>query len=139
MKVTVTQTSSPLQYIAANDHAQIEVGANQYHKSAPTFRPMELILAGLASCSAIDIENILKKQKVQFQNLQIIVSGTRADAIPAVFERIELQVIVEGEVAENKLQRAIDLTKNKYCSVARMLSSSVEITYSYLIQKPQSK
>lgn len=133
MKVIVSQTSSQLQYVAATDSTQIEVGANQFNKSAPTFRPMELILAGLASCTSIDIENILRKQRVQFQNLQVVANGTRADATPAVFTHIELHIQVEGDVPESKLQRAIELTKETYCSVSHMLRESVEITYSFTI------
>lgn len=133
MKVTVTQTSTPLQYIADNDHTQLEVGANQFSTHV-TFRPMELILAGLASCSAIDIEHILKKQKIEFSHLRITAQGTRRKEVPAVFTKIDLIVHISGDVPEVKLQRAIDLTKEKYCSVSHMLRENVDITYSYFIQ-----
>ncbi|CAG5077335.1 OsmC family protein [Parvicella tangerina] len=134
MKVTLSQTSRPLQYIAANDSTQIEVGANQDNPSKRTFRPMELILAGLASCSAIDIENILRKQRINFNNLRISATGTRADSTPAVFTKINLFIEIEGDVPEEKLKRAIQLTKDKYCSVSHMLREHVEITYSSKIK-----
>lgn len=132
MEVTVKQTIAPLQYEASTNVATIEVGA-RHNKEDLTFRPMELILTGLASCSAIDIENILRKQKLVFSDLTINATGKRADAIPAVFESIDLNIRIKGDIPENKLKRAIDLTKDKYCSVYLMLKGSVDITYSYQI------
>lgn len=139
MKVTLTQKGIPLQYQAETSIAKIEVGANQFSGERSTFRPMELILAGLASCSAIDIENILRKQKIQFEDFHIEIFGTRADQIPAVFTKIDLKISITGDIPENKLQRAINLTTEKYCSVYKMLENEVKISYSYSINPSTSK
>ena len=133
MNVTVKQNFFPLQYYAETNVAKIRVGANQHNKEDLTFRPMELILTGLASCSAIDIENILRKQKVDFTELTIEATGVRADTIPGVFTSIDLKIQLKGAVPEQKLTRAIQLTKDKYCSVYHMLKDNVDINYSYQI------
>lgn len=139
MKVQLTQTGVPLQYKAETSIAEIEVGANQFKEDHFTFRPMELILTGLASCSAIDIENILRKQKIEFKDFRIEIFGTRADAIPAVFTKIDLQISISGIIPEKKLKRAIELTTEKYCSVYRMLQNEVDISYSFSINQSTKK
>lgn len=133
MRVTLKPSIAPLQYSASSPAAKIEVGANRHNDQDLSFRPMELILAGLASCSAIDIENILRKQRIAFSDLTIEAEGTRADTIPGVFTEITLKISIKGEVPSSKLQRAIELTKEKYCSVYHMLKDTVTIHYTYLI------
>ena len=83
----------------------------------------------VASCSAVDVVMILEKQKQPLRDLQISVHGERADAVPAVFRRIRLQFVAYGEVAENKLERAVRLSVEKYCSVAKMLSPDVVVEH----------
>lgn len=133
MKVSITATDS-LQYLVESPHAKINVGANLNNETEKYFRPMELILTGLATCSAIDIENILIKQKLQYSNFQIEVKGQRAETIPAVFTKIDLLITLTGNIPNSKLERAIRLTTEKYCSVYQMLQKEVEINYSYKIQ-----
>ena len=92
-------------------------------------RPMELILMSLASCSAIDIVEILRKQRQMIKNFEIVVEGERRNVIPAVFEKIRINFIVTGNLDEHKVRRAIDLSLQKYCSVSAMLEPKVKIDY----------
>ncbi len=92
-------------------------------------RPMELFLVSLATCSAMDVVMILGQQRQALEDLDIEVEGKRADAVPAVYERIHLRFVATGEVAANKLERAVQLSAEKYCSVSRMLLPSVEVTH----------
>ena len=95
-------------------------------------RPMELILMGLAGCSAIDIILILKKQRQIVKDFKILVDGTRRDGkLPGVFEKINLHFILSGTIKEDRLARAIKLSMDKYCSVTAMLRPTVEITTSF--------
>jgi putative redox protein len=95
------------------------------------FRPMQLVLAGLASCSSIDIQHILKKQRQPIEGLQARVTGQRAtDETPAVFRAIHVHYIVQGAVDPAKAERAASLSLEKYCSVAKMLASTATITHS---------
>ncbi len=97
-------------------------------------RPMELVLMGLGSCSAIDVISILKKQRQVLDDLKVQVSAKRDEEnIPAVFRQIHLQFILKGQLEAQKVERALDLSINKYCSVSKMLAKTAKITFSYKI------
>ncbi len=99
-------------------------------------RPMEMFLGGLASCSAVDVVMILRQQKQPLEDLRIEVRGERADAIPAVFAKIELEFVAYGAVAANKLERAVALSVEKYCSVAKMLVPEVVVEHTSRVAAP---
>jgi putative redox protein len=90
-------------------------------------RPMELFLVSLVGCSAMDMVLILTRQREPLTDLVIRVEGERADATPAVYERIAIAVEAHGGVDEKKLARAVELGVRKYCSVASMLRDEVAI------------
>ncbi len=94
------------------------------------FRPMQLVLAGLMSCSSLDIQHILRKQRQPVEGLRARVEARRADAVPAVFEAIHIHYTVLGHVDPKKAERAAQLSLTRYCSVARMLESTATITHS---------
>lgn len=96
-------------------------------------RPMELILMGLGSCSAIDIIQILKKQKQKLSDFKINISAERVDKIPAIFKNIDIEYILFGELDNKKVDRAIRLSMEKYCSVTAMLNKTAKINYSFTI------
>lgn len=98
-------------------------GTDQY------FRPMETVLVSLAGCAAIDILHISQKARKKLAQLEVRVSATRANAVPAVFETIQIQFRAAGDFDETWLQRAADLSMDKYCSVARMLAPTVKIVH----------
>jgi putative redox protein len=94
-------------------------------------RPMELILMGLGGCSAIDVILILKKMKQVVTDLRIAVEGDReADATPAPFVNLRLKFIFKGEnLDRKKLEQAVRLSAEKYCSVSVMLEKSAKIDW----------
>lgn len=94
-------------------------------------RPMELILMGLGSCAAIDAILILKKMKQEVTDFRIVVEGKRdANATPAPFEAIEVRFILRGtNLSEKKVNQAVQLGMEKYCSVGAMLEKSATITW----------
>ncbi|MCU4674279.1 OsmC family protein [Catenovulum sp. 2E275] len=98
-------------------------------------RPMEMVLLGLAGCSAFDVVSILEKKRVELADCQVDISAERADAIPAVFTKIHLTFRVSGtKLTEKAVSQAVSLSVEKYCSVAAMLmAGSVEITHSFEI------
>lgn len=88
-------------------------------------RPMQLLLMGLAGCSAIDVINILKKQKQNVTDYKMVVRGEREKNVePSLWKEIEIEFHIYGEVDETKAQRAADLSINKYCSVAATLKGA---------------
>jgi putative redox protein len=92
-------------------------------------RPMELLLAAVASCSAMDVIHILvNKQKEPLEHLRIEIEGHRRDEVPSPFERMKLVFIARGNVDPRKLERAVSLSVEKYCSVRATLGN-VEVTW----------
>jgi putative redox protein len=97
-------------------------------------RPMEMILMGLAGCSSFDLLSILKKQRQAVDNLYIKVNGDRSEGEPAVFTKIEMIFEIQGNVDQKKLDKALSLSVDKYCSVAKMLKPTVEISWKGIIK-----
>lgn len=97
-------------------------------------RPMELVLMGLGGCASIDLAMILKKQKQDLTDYQVQISATRNDNISKNFKSIHLHFLVWGKIESPKLEKAIELTITKYCSVILSLSSEIKITTSYEIK-----
>lgn len=92
--------------------------------------PMELVLMALGGCSGMDVVLILEKMRVTFDRMEIAIVGDRSAENPRVFTDIELNYRFWGEnLPEKKIQRAIQLSMEKYCSVANMLDKAVNITY----------
>lgn len=96
--------------------------------------PMELLLLGLAGCTAMDVISIMAKKRQPMTNLQIKVQGERAETHPKIWTKIHLEYIAYGEgISETALARAIELSETRYCSVNAMLSKAAEITTNYRI------
>ncbi len=97
-------------------------------------RPMEMLLMGLAGCSAIDVILILQKQKQVIEDFKLSVSGKREKgATPAPFKAIHITYRLKGQLDEAKVKRAIDLSMDKYCSATAQLRPTADITYSFEI------
>lgn len=95
------------------------------------FRPMQLVLAALGSCSAIDIVSILKKQRQELSDMSIVIEGEREqDVIPSLWKKIVLNFTLKGNIDKDKANRAVELSVQKYCSVAETLRrAGTEITW----------
>lgn len=89
------------------------------------FRPMQLLLAGLGGCSALDVVSILKKQKQQIEAFAIDVDGEREkDKEPSLWVDVQIVFKLSGDIEPSKAYRAVELSMNKYCSVAATLNRS---------------
>lgn len=99
------------------------------------FRPKELVLQGLAGCTAMDVMSILGKMKIIPKSFRVEVEAEQTDDHPKVFRKIHLKYIVSGDVPEDKLVRAIDLSQKQYCGVSAMLEKSAELTYEHIYEK----
>ncbi|MEJ5309491.1 MAG: OsmC family protein [Anaerolineae bacterium] len=96
--------------------------------------PMELLLLGLAGCTAMDVISIMAKKRQPMTNLQVKVQGERAQTHPRIWTKIHVEYIAYGQgISETALARAIELSESTYCSVHAMLSKVAEITTSYRI------
>lgn len=99
-------------------------------------RPMEMILMGLGGCASFDVMSILRKSRQDVTACRAELQAERADAVPAVFTRINLHFIVTGnDLKESQVKRAVSLSAEKYCSASIMLEKAgVEISHSHEIR-----
>lgn len=95
-------------------------------------RPMEMLLLGLGGCSSFDVMLILQKSRQQVTSCEAEIQAERAVQDPKVFTRIHLHFIVKGKnLSPAKVERAIQLSADKYCSASIMLGKSAEITHDF--------
>ncbi|GAA0581700.1 OsmC family protein [Halomonas salifodinae] len=98
-------------------------------------RPMEMLLMGLGACTSFDVLEILEKSRADVHDCVAKVEAERADSVPSVFTRIHVHFTVSGKnLKEKQVQRAVELSADKYCSASIMLGKGgVEISHSYTI------
>lgn len=103
----------------------------------PGIGPMQLLLVGLAGCTAMDIVSILQKKRLSLADMQVRVSGKRAEDYPMVWTDIQVEYLLWGEGLKPKdVEQAIQLSEEKYCSVGIMLGKTARITSKYRILEP---
>ncbi len=97
--------------------------------------PMELLLAGVAGCTAIDIVHILRKQRQDVSGVEVEIEAERATDYPMVYTSAEVTYIVRGDVTESAVVKAIELSEEKYCSASIMFKrSGVQMHSQYRIE-----
>jgi putative redox protein len=98
--------------------------------------PMEMVLMALGACTATDIVIILEKKRQKLQSLDVLCSGERAVEPPTVWVKLEVLFRLRGALDEDAVKHAIELTREKYCSVAAMLRKTADISWRYEILPP---
>lgn len=132
MEIQITQTTHQFQFEASNGRVSLPLVASpSLSETENGFRPMELLLVSLGSCLSIDVLNILKKQRQEVKGYKVNVSGKRRIEEPAIFEHILIDLFVVGNIDTAKLDSAILLSKEKYCSVYKIVSQTAEIEIKY--------
>jgi putative redox protein len=91
--------------------------------------PMEMVAGGVAGCVLIDVQIILKKQRVDAGNIQVEIVGKRTGGVPSPFESIDLNFIVNENLDIERLRKNIQLVIDKYCSVSASLNPVIEISF----------
>jgi len=100
-------------------------------------RPMEMLLLGLGGCTAFDVIDILQRGREPVDDLAIEIEGERSDEIPKIFKKINVRYIVTGSgLNPEKVDRAVKLSAEKYCSATIMLGAVAEITHDIKIVDP---
>lgn len=101
-------------------------------------RPMQLLLNALAACASIDVISILKKQRQEVTGYEVTVNGEREPNVePSLWKDIEMIFEITGNVDEGKAQRAVEISLNKYCSVAiTLVKAGAEIKTQVIVHKP---
>ncbi|HAN81318.1 MAG: osmotically inducible protein C [Gammaproteobacteria bacterium] len=110
---------------SGSGHAMIVDGAPEHGGRNIGPRPMELILMGLGSCASFDVITILKKQRQDVASCECTLEAERADAVPSVFTKITINFQISGNnLDESKVERAVALSAETYCSVSKMLEEA---------------
>ncbi len=100
--------------------------------------PMELLLMALGACTATDVVIILEKKRQKLQSLEVICSGERAAEPPAVWTKLEIVYRLRGQLDDAAVKHAIQLSEDKYCSVAAMLRKTATLSWRYEMAPPAS-
>lgn len=96
--------------------------------------PMETVILGLGGCMGMDVVSILKKRKVDLEDFQISINSQQKEKHPKVFSKIEIEYTIKGKrIKEEDVALAINLSKDKYCPVSKMLEETAEITHKWKI------
>jgi putative redox protein len=138
MKVELIRKNDAFHFDAYNEAGNVvSLDANeQIGGEGKGFRPMETLLAGLGGCSAIDVLLILKKQRQQVAHCSITIEANRKEGeLISVFEKIHVHFRLSGNLLPEKVEKALSLSFDKYCSVAAILDKTAQIEYSYEIQQ----
>ena len=99
-------------------------------------RPMEMMLIGMGGCTSFDVVTILKRSRQQITGCIAEIEAVRADAIPKVFTSIHIHFLIKGiDLQKKAVERAVELSANKYCSASIMLGKSVKITHDFIISE----
>jgi putative redox protein len=97
-------------------------------------RPMELVLMGLGACTSFDVVSILKKSRQDVTDCHAELEAERADTVPQVFTRIHVHFVVSGKnLRPKQVERAVNLSADKYCSASIMMAKTAEITHDFEI------
>ena len=136
MKATVKWTDGAM-FVgeSGSGHTVVMDGPEDLGGRNLAVRPMEMLLLGTGGCSIYDVLSMLKKARQQVIDCRVELDAERADAVPAVFTRINMHFIVTGiGLKESQVKRAVELSAEKYCSASIMLGAAgVAMTHSYEI------
>jgi putative redox protein len=121
---------------SASGHAVVMDGPPEFGGRNLGVRPMEMLILGLGGCSSFDVILILKKSRQQVDNCEVELEYERAPEEPKVFTRIHMHFTVTGNNLDPaRVEKAINLSAEKYCSASIMLGKTAVITHDYEIRQ----
>ena len=132
MQITVKRQNGAMHFVAQNqDGLSVSLdGSPEIGGQNLGIRPMENLLASLGGCSGIDVQLILAKQRQVADSLEMYITAERQKNVaPALFQSINVLFKLSGNVDTLKVKKAVDLSMQKFCSVAKILEKSTTIAY----------
>lgn len=122
----------------ASNHYVVMDSRQEFGGTEGASSPMEMVLFGLIGCSGFDVVSILKKMRIRPETFVITAEADRSGEHPKVFTKIHLKYIFTGsDLKVDNLERAVQLSQEKYCSVAAMLKKAAELTYEIVVNPPE--
>lgn len=120
---------------SGSGHSLVMDGAPESGGRDLGIRPMETLLLGMGGCTAFDVVHILEKAREKVIDCELEIEADRAQDDPKVFTKIKIRYIVSGKnLSHDKVQRAVELSAEKYCSASIMLRKSAEITHEVVLR-----
>ncbi len=124
---------------ADSNHWILMDGQEKFGGSDAAASPKELLLMSLGGCTAMDIIPIMTKKRVPFTNVEVRLTATVSEEHPQVFTSINIEYVIYGNNVDlADVERAVELSRTKYCSVSAMLSTAMTISHSIRIEPPAS-
>ncbi|NQV57864.1 MAG: OsmC family protein [Rhodospirillales bacterium] len=115
---------------SGSGHSVVMDGAPETGGRDLGVRPMEMMLLGMGGCTAYDVVDILEKSREPVTDIAIEIEGTRAADIPKVFTEIRVRYLITGRGLDPaKVERAVNLSADKYCSASIMMGATANITH----------
>jgi putative redox protein len=119
---------------SGSGHAVVMDGPVEFGGKDLGIRPMEMLLLGMAGCTTVDVVGTLEKMREKLSDCQAQISAVRSDEYPKVFTNIHVHFIIKGEQIDPlKVEKAIKLSADKYCSASIMLGETADITHDFEI------
>ena len=136
IKIELNRLNDAFHFEAANENGNsVHIDASpDIGGTNQGMRPMQMLLAAMGGCSAIDIVNILKKQKQDLKDIKVTVTGEREQGVvPSLYTEVHAHYKLFGKLDKKKADKAVSLSVEKYCSVAKTLEKTAQVTYSFEI------
>jgi putative redox protein len=135
MKSTITFVDN-MQFIGTADsgHAVVMDAPPSVGGNNTGTKPSELLLMGFGGCTGMDVISILKKKRQDVTGLQMHVNGEMSESHPKMFTGIHIEYVIRGKnISDDAVQRAIELSLDRYCTVGATIGKAAKITHSYKI------
>ncbi len=118
-------------------HAVVLDGSPEIGGRNLGMRPMEMLLVSMGACSSIDVVTILKKARQNISDCVAEISAERADEIPKVFTKIHVHFVITGQDLNlAQVERAVNLSAEKYCSASIMLGKAAQMSHDFEVRQP---
>jgi len=122
---------------SGSGHAVVMDGAPEHGGRNLGIRPMEMLLLGLGGCTAFDVVMILNKSRQDIVDCEVSIDSDRSEQVPKVFTRIHIHFTITGNNLDvGKVEKAVNLSAEKYCSASEMLGKTADITHDFEIVEP---
>ena len=122
------------QFVGTDSSKHTVVMSSQDEENGTGISPSQLLMLGLGGCTAYDVVDILQKKRQRLTGLEITITGEQEPDPPWTYRKFHIQYVLHGNGLRDKaVHDAIELSEQKYCSVAATLRGAAEITYDYTI------
>jgi len=126
-----------MRFVASDDrgHSIVIDDSKEHGGEGSGFSPMQLLLAALGGCTGMDVVSISRKQRQRLTNLEILVSGERVADFPRVYGKVHVEYRLRGDsLGQKAVERAIQLSEDKYCSVGATIKKTAKLSHSFRLQ-----